>query len=200
MPQSVRDTLAKSVNTGEVIRIIYYGGSQPGSVREISPIIVSESEVRALDLATGIMKLFKLSKIEFADGSTSNPAFDPAAPPARDLSGTIRQVLSRNVADLELMGWQVRISDDSISVHRFFKNGKPRKAPDIDLSYAEFTVDMFIELDGTMKEERRKSSRPYCLRSPNFASARTFVNMSNAVSAFLDEASTIAPGLREQST
>ena len=193
MSESVRETLKTAADTGEVIRIIYHGGSQPGTVREISPISVSDHELLARDLATSITKTFKLAKLELTDEGTETPEYNPTAAPAAEETHTIGEALAGKVPGLESMGWHVKLSGDAISVHRFFKNGKPRKMPDIELSYNECTLDVFIELDGTVKEEKRKSSRPYRLSSRNFASARTFGKMSGAVSAFLDETRALAP-------
>lgn len=193
MSRSIRDTLAEACDNGEVVRIIYHGGSQPGTVREISVIAVSELEVRARDLAVGTAKIFKLAKIKLADASTTTPSYNPTPPPAVELTGTIREVFADEVAQLQSLGWHVEISDYTISVHRFFKNGKPRKTSDIELSYAEYIIDAVIEADGTFKEERRKSSRPYRLTSRNYAAAKAFKKMSGAVAGFLIEAQALAP-------
>jgi len=193
MSRSIRDILAEACDNGEVVRIIYHGGSQPGTVRAVSPIAVSELEVRARDLAVGIAKTFKLAKIELAEASTSAQEYSSINPAAVELIGTIREVLADEAGQLQSLGWHVAITEDSISVHRFFKNGKPRKTPDIELSYVEYTIDQFIEPDGTFKEERRKSSRPYRLASRNYAAAKAFKKMSGAVASFLNEAKALAP-------
>ncbi len=201
MSRSIRETLAEACDNGEVVRIIYNGGSQPGTVRSISIIAVSELEVRARDLAAGAVKTFKLEKTELAEASTSTPEYNPANPPSIELSGSIRDVLAAEVKDLQSLGWHVEVAEQTISLHRFFKNGKPRRTPDIVLSYNEYTVDVFVDLDGALKEGARKSSRPYRLDSRNFATAKTFVKMSSAVACFLAEAKTLAPsGLIEEET
>lgn len=193
MNQSIREKLQAACETGEVIRIVYHGGSQPGTLREISPILVSESDVHARDLAVGTTKTFKLSKIELADMTAGTPEYDPIQPAVVELTGTIPEVLTDDVRRLESMGWHILFADNSISVHRCFKNGKPRKTADIELSYTEYTVDAFVDVHGILKEEKRKSIRPYRLASRNFASAKTFKNMSTAVAAFLNEAKLLAP-------
>lgn len=193
MSRSIRETLAEACDNGEVVRIIYHGGSQPGTVRSVSIIAVSELEVRARDLAVGSVKTFKLEKMELAEASASTPEYNPAHAPTIELFGSIREVLEAAVEDLQSLGWHVEIAEQSISLHRFFKNGKPRKTPDILLSYNEYTVDVFVDLDGLLKEEARKSSRPYRLDSRNLATAKTFVKMSSAVACFLAEAKKLAP-------
>ena len=79
-------------------------------------------------------------------------------------------------------------------LYSFFKNGKLRKTPDVQLNYDEFIVDLLYDFDGLeIKEERRKSSRPCHVYSRSFASARSFGKMSKAVAVFLDEARNLAP-------
>jgi len=190
----LRHMLVEAANTGEVIRIIYHGGSQPGTVREIGPISVSASEVRAHDLASGIAKTFKLAKIELADLTAKAPEYDPAAAPQVEDACAIKQAFAGKIPDLEALGWHIQLSDDAVSVHRSFKNGKPRKIPDVRLSYDEFNVDLVYDLDAEgMVEEKRKSSRPYRVESRNFGSARSFGRLSKASELFLDEARSLAP-------
>jgi len=193
MSRSIRDTLTEACENGEVVRVIYHGGSQPGTVRSISIIAINELDVRARDLAVGAVKIFKLAKIELAEATMMIPEYNPVKPPAVDLSGSIGEILAAEVEKLQSLGWHVEVAEDAISLHRFFQNGKPRKRPDIELSYNKYTFDTFFDLDGAMKEDRRKSSRPYRLDSRNLATAKTFVKMSSAVTYFLAEAKALAP-------
>jgi hypothetical protein len=185
--------LLEASENGEVVRIIYHGGSQPGTVRSISIIAISELEVRARDLAVGIDKIFKLEKIELAEVSTSTPEYNPVLPPAVELTGSIREVLSAELEQLQSLGWHIEVADDVISLHRFFMNGKPRKTPDMQLTYNEYTIDAFVDIDGVFKEERRKSRRPYRVDSRNIRTAKTFTKISGAVTCFLAEAKVLAP-------
>lgn len=193
MTRSIRDTLEEACANGEAVRIIYHGGSQPGTVRSISIIAVTELEVRARDLAVGVAKTFRLAKIELAETSTSTPEYDPIHPPGVELTGSIREVLAAEVEQLQSLGWHVEVAEGAISLHRFFKNGKPRKSPDIELSHNEYTFDSFVDSDGIFKEERRKSRRPYRLDTRNLATAKTFTKLSSAVACFLAEAKALAP-------
>ena len=52
---SITDKLAKAVDAGEIVRIVYHGGSQPGTIREIAPIAVENNKVSALCLASEIV-------------------------------------------------------------------------------------------------------------------------------------------------
>jgi predicted DNA-binding transcriptional regulator YafY len=192
--------LAEAARTGEVVRIVYHGGSQPGTVREISPVSVTDVEMAARDMTTGAIKTFRLARIELPASGSSVRAYDPTlTPPAEDIR-PLGGVLQGSVRDLEALKWHVQLSEDSVSLHRFFKNGKPRKIPDVELHYSEFIVETVIDFaedeaseEISEREERRRSQHPYHLSSLRFASTRTFVKMSTAIAAFLDEARSLAP-------
>ena len=92
------------------------------------------------------------------------------------------------------MGWHVEASETSIALHSFFKNGKLRKTPDVQLNYDEYIVDLVVDFDSPeLKEERRKSFRPYHVYSRRLTSAKSFGKISRAVPAFMDEAKSLAP-------
>jgi len=61
MSDDLRNRLLAAASAGEIVRIVYHRGSQPGTLREIAPIAISDNEVKASDLATGTDKTFKLA-------------------------------------------------------------------------------------------------------------------------------------------
>jgi hypothetical protein len=68
-------------------------------------------------------------------------------------------------AELEALGWHVETSDTACSVHRRFKNGKPRKSPAVIAFYSPVeTGDVYVDLDGSLVEEPRVCERPYVVR------------------------------------
>ena len=192
MIDAARQVLERAAGTGEVIRIIYHGGSQPGSVREITAIAVTHTDLVAHDLASGGRKVFKLAKLEIAESGAAAPEYDPALAPPPEDSRCIQAILEPNAAELEELGWHVELSRDAIGLHRFFKNGKPRKTPAVQLWYEELTTDFFVELDGRQIEETRKSQLPYHVRSER-AATRSFVRVSRAIEMFWDEARSLKP-------
>jgi hypothetical protein len=63
----VRERLAKAVEAGATVRIVYYGGHRPGSIRDVRPLwITTDDKLRATDLTEGIDKTFRLEKIALA--------------------------------------------------------------------------------------------------------------------------------------
>lgn len=201
MGGELRDRLAVAARAGEVLRVVYHGGSQPGAVREISPIRVADAEVAARDLATDIVKVFKLAKIELADRGTNAPEYDPTLTDGHADPQTIGDAFDEaKLSELEALGWHVVASKDSISTHRFFKNGNPRKTPDVCLAYHEFVVDDVYDDDtGDFREEKRRSKRPYRVDSRRFSMGRSFGRIRNARALFLGEAYALAPNVSGES-
>lgn len=92
------------------------------------------------------------------------------------------------------MGWHVILEKDRIGVCRHFKNGKPRKTPDVNLAYDEFTYDIdFDWKTGETIETKRESVRPYRLDCRAFNAAKTYGKLASALAAFLTEARQLAP-------
>jgi hypothetical protein len=196
MTSEMLEYLQKASKSGEIVKIIYDGGSQPGAVREVSPVSISEYDMKARDIATGIVKTFLLLKIRFPDSNSNAPKYDPNSPPFPNvkIKQTISETLTSKVAEIESLGWKVYIQQDGISVHRYFKNGKPRKLPDVSLVYNEFTYDVYVDGDSDkIIEEERKSTRPYRVDSPSFETGRTFSDLSNAIILFLNKVKLLAP-------
>ena len=190
MTADVRASLLTAATAGEIVRIVYHRGSQPGTVREIMPLAITDDEVLARDLATGVDKSFKLMYVELAGPQTTSPVYD-AGRPGED-TRTLRAALDSHVSELRACGWHVETTDNSVSVHRCFKNGKPRKGPDVSILFNEFAIDAWDDGQG-WREEAVRSTRPYYVSSPNFDRAHTFARMSLAVATFLDEARKLAP-------
>jgi len=85
------------------------------------------------------------------------------------------------------------LEENRISLHRFFKNGKPRKGCDVTMGFDEFVVELFDDFDGKgLQEARRPSKRPYNVSSASF-STRTFQDLLPAIALFLEEARRLAP-------
>jgi hypothetical protein len=73
----LKEQLTNASKTGEIITIVNDGGSQPGTKRDISPIRVLKTEVRARCLVTQELCTFKLSKLEIVPEDYPAKKFDP---------------------------------------------------------------------------------------------------------------------------
>jgi hypothetical protein len=171
----IEKRLNEAAKAGEVITVVYHGGSQPGTKRLLRPIKATLRELRARDIATDEVKTFLVSKIEIVPDN--HPAKEYIAGfVARPKFKDLLEALGSKVKELETIGWYVNLSESSISVHRYLKNGKPRKGGDA----------------GILKYEEG-SNRPWYVFGPDLATARTFSHLEKAVELFLEQAVSHAP-------
>jgi hypothetical protein len=176
----IEKRLNEAAEAGEVITVVYHGGSQPGTKRRLSPIKATPRELRARDIATDEVKTFLVSKIEIVPDNHPAKEYVPgfvAPPKFTDLL----EALGSKVKELEAIGWYVNLSESSISVHRYFKNGKPRKDGDA----------------GILKDQEG-SNRPWYVFGPDLATARTFSHLEKAVELFLQQAVNYAPAKKSE--
>jgi predicted DNA-binding transcriptional regulator YafY len=166
---ALQQLLADAIDTGEIIRIVYRGGSRPGAVRDVIPLALTSDELRAHDVAAGIAKTFLLAKVETTEG--------PVTPATG--AQTVQEAIAPKLSELQALGWRVELTTDVATLHASFKNWKPRKSPSVSLSFDEYTVDFFIDIgdegEWVDREERRRSRAPYhvsstSLRTRSFAS------------------------------
>ena len=77
-PSATEGALRNAAGTGEVLMVVYRGGSQPGTAREI---VVRNLRRRGLvavhDVASDRPRTYKLDLIEVVDHGTTAPAYDP---------------------------------------------------------------------------------------------------------------------------
>jgi hypothetical protein len=188
--------LIDAIGTGELLTIIYHGGSQPGATREILPIKVTGNKVRARCYTSNAVKTFVIDKIELCKNQTATPATWDAKNKNKVKFSTISAVYKENKEQLESYGWHVLFSESSdgeeacLSLHTLFKNEKVRKTPKALLSYSKYApVTIFDEETGEIiyTGEKKESTRPY------YTQSRAFGKLDNAVKLFMENAEEKAP-------
>jgi hypothetical protein len=182
--------IREAMENGEVLWVKYWGGSQPGSVREISPITLSGDKVRVRCLTSESVKTFNIHKIEVLPGMPEAGAsgYDIDAPKSIFENVTSMMDIFELVKnELETAGWIVQVTPDRLSIHGRFNNGKPRKTPKLSLEYHEFVLpyNEFGEIDRSL--EPKRSARPWVVKRS------TFKNADKAAERFMDVARTLVP-------
>lgn len=190
--------LKAAIDTGEIIGIVYHGGSQPGAYREIIPLQIVERQVRARCRMSNKAKVFNLDKIEFrsvaSGGDEALPTWDASAPPPVAFA-TVAEIEAAHRAELEAIGWHVvcvtEEDGDSLCLHRWTKNrSRPLKGPTVVLSFTPQVYDIVKTPEGGFaRSNPRESARPWALRSPG-STTGTWKIASKAVEALLREAET----------
>lgn len=156
--------LSEACGTGEIIEIVYFGGTQPGTMREVMPISIVEPYLTAVCLASGERKTYRLDRLRLAarDESVARYVVGAGGP----LFASVAQFAAQ-VRPLLDPGWHVEETATGFSVHARFKNGKPRKRALASL-----------RLSGEGYQ------RPWLVDG---ATRRTFYSLDKASKAFVDE-------------
>jgi hypothetical protein len=173
MSKVLEERLRSAIGTGELVNIIYHGGSEPGSSRMIMPIAFKGEKIRAKCYKTDQVKEFYVDKITFAVGDTSSYTGLRKTPDYDFLEGiaTIQDLLNRYQYELVELGWTINHSETYIGLYKSYKNGKIYKRPTI-----------IIEADNLNFPER-----------PWYCEERRYKYLSKATTKFMKAAKERAP-------
>ena len=191
-----KEKLQEAIGTGEILTIIYHGGSQPGSTREILPIKLTDNKVRARCYTSNAVKTFVIGKIELCHDQITTPStWDQAVKNIQQFKN-IKDVYDQLKDELLSYGWHVKFTESdtgdrvSLSLHTYFKNGKLRKSAEVSLAYDKYTTESLYDVDTgiiTYTEKTKKSARPYRTQG------RAFGKIDRAVELFTEKAKKMAP-------
>lgn len=184
----MKDKLGEAIDSGEILRVRYFGESTPGTERDISPVKIINDKVRARCMETGAVKTFSISKMELAiPGESPELALKQSFNPPEFISTT--EIASYLTDSLVALGWIVKTTDTSLTLHTPFKNGKTKKTPVILLDFEEYEYvfpepDMdspdfdwndfipdIVEGDALEGAEKIKRKRPWVVRAKNKGTA-----------------------------
>jgi hypothetical protein len=189
---SVTERLEDAIGTGEIVRIIYHGGSHPGSSREIAPIAIDGTKVRARCYDSNAVKEFKIDKIELVSAPPTQPieaiAYNDAAPPS-PIWTTLQELASVITPELEAAGWHVTYvpGDESqaIELRTRAKSGQVRKHPAAGIRYERMAYDAIATPEGTIElQNPRPRTRPWAVHSKE-RTTTSYSTLDRAVAVFL---------------
>lgn len=186
--------LRQAIAAGEVLKITYQGGSQPGSAREIAPMGIHGNKVMARCFTSNAIKQFNLEKITILEGNTEalteNWRADALAVARYN---SLETFLEESKTELVDLGWHVEHTDASVSLHRRRKNGTPLKGYDVWILYEEYAYDSVLGLDGQVhKENLRKRQRPWTVRGKD-QETKSFGALDKAAELFMEWAKSLSP-------
>jgi hypothetical protein len=195
---ATKKRLQEAIEAGEVLKIIYQGGSQPGTLRAIAPINIEGKKVRARCFNSNSFKLFAIDKIIIIEGEVQTKAIkwqlNVKQIPHYE---SIIALIEEKRAFLSGFGWHIESNSNCLSLHRQSKNGKPLKGSDVSIDYEENTDDcgfiLVVGLDSESHEENMiKRQRPWIVRGTNMVT-KTFGSLDKAAEVFLERAKLLAP-------
>ncbi|QOJ28339.1 MAG: hypothetical protein HRU80_05395 [Ignavibacteriales bacterium] len=176
------ELLSQAIINGEVLEIVYLGGSLSGKPREIIPLKIEKDKLHAKCLLSDEVKTFFKNKIVSArlgeETTINNQLVENEIIYDYD---NIKTFVDKNKEIIESYGWFIgEIDDACISLHSFFKNGKPKRTKDIVLSYSEFTYTSVYDPEkGEFERVEEKMQKPWCL----YAKSQPTINFKYLKSA-----------------
>ena len=191
---SIEKFLQKAIETGEIVEIIYYGGSQPGAQRAIAPISIKDSKLRARCYSSKAVKTFIVEKLKIVNGEEVKGETKWSIDRKQAFRfQSLAELLEKEKDYITDLGWHIEYENEHLSLHRRFKNGKPMKGADVSIYYEEFTHDLIFGVDGEWHEENiRKRQRPWTIRTKN-ENTKTYGTLEKAAEAFIKAAKSLAP-------
>lgn len=191
---STEERILSAIESGEILLIRYHGGSDPGSVREILPVMVrSRGKVKARCYTSKAFKDFKIEKIEILQRPTEVNHSDIWSPNEHGMKvpSCSKEMLIEKIATWETLGWGISNFDEpdgshfGINLHRKKKVGAGHiKKATLTLAYRRYVLEVICQPDGSMVESTTPRQRPWVVASAD--KTRTFAKFDNAVDAFLD--------------
>ena len=187
----ILDDLLQAIESGEPLRVRYFGGSSPGSERELQPLSLKDGKVRALCTLSGETKTFVVDKMELViEGIAS--ALAATLPPLVSLYPTVDEFAASHSASFQAQSWVILRQGQSLSLHRTFKNGKLVQNPDVALQFEAVTHDFVFDGEQVLEANHRDRSRPWIVRAKN-QKTKTFGEFGKAQVAFIEFAEALAP-------
>lgn len=172
--------IEKAITTKLSLKIIYNGGSHPGTIRSIIPTKITDDKLIALCEESGQNKSFILSKIVLpADKTPQYADFDSMSDEEK-----LFLIYEQNKLKWEKIGWDVECGKDEILLFRRFKNGKRYKCPTYGIKYepishySSYMNDDFEYIEGDFTSVNEKPWR--------VIGGREYKDCSKAISKFLD--------------
>lgn len=183
--------LLEAINQGKSLRVRYFGGSSPGSERDLQPIALQDGKLRARCLESRATKTFDISKMELVtEGESSQLAGTLPKPPA--VYTTIDELLENETAGLEAMGWVLQRESNTVTLHRTAKTGRVLKTPDVALDFEAMTSDTIFDGENVYEANVRERVRPWSVRAKD-KTTKTFANFAKAQVQFMEWAKDQAP-------
>jgi hypothetical protein len=110
--------LREAVGTGEAVTIVYAEGSQPGTKRDVLPKSVTRTELKAWCLAADAPRRFLMEHVRVVAADSDVPLYVKGAGTAKRRlePGGPRDVLARQGAEIEALGWHAMASDDALTL------------------------------------------------------------------------------------
>lgn len=170
--KTIKQTLQNAIGTGELINIIYNGGSEPGKSRMIMPINIEGNKIRARCYTTNTVKSFNIEKITLAQSDQINYTGEHKEPE------TLLKAIEPFMDEVKTLDWEIEINEFEAGLFIYFKNGNRKKTATVSIIYTNAP-----DSNGRIEEK----SRPW------YVHGHSFKYLSKAIEKFMTYAREKAP-------
>lgn len=120
-----KNKIAAAIQSGEILRCVYFGGASAGAEREIVPVSLQGNDVWVDCLSSGQRKHYKLHRMklleEWEDASrVERPEdfeeWENRKPPAK--FGSVADIRALHGAKIEALGWEIIEREEALVLQR----------------------------------------------------------------------------------
>lgn len=178
--------IQKAIDTKQKINVIYNGGSMSGQPRILGPISINGNKVRAKCYATNALKTFLMERIQvIAENGelTKNRASEVNQLPKVEPQQTLLDIKNAITPHFPVEKWLIELTESTknLSIYARFKNGNPKKLPELQICFEEFRTELEIdEITGDYKEVTIKRTKNWVVRHKEKKSVISYSYLNTA--------------------
>ncbi|MBE0454860.1 MAG: hypothetical protein IBX58_14410 [Roseovarius sp.] len=181
------ERIQSAIEAGEIIRIVYDGGSRPGDSRDIAPIKIKGGMLHSRCIASNRFKIFTLAKIREISAPDSIKT-QPITP-----IDSIEEILEIHLPELISLGWEIQHQPEFLGLYRRYKNGKLLKWPDVSLTYQPTIEYQLLLTDTGMAPHEIDQKRPW-VTDCRWQARSSFGHLHSAAQRLMEHARKYRPG------
>ena len=147
--------MKKAIAAGEILTVVYSGGSQPGAKRDISPIKIEGKDIVIAREITGepqpVIKHFSITKLEIVPKGFNAAAYDPHKKQEEPIQ-TLADAFEAIKKGLGETPWALVLNEKRVGAYKKLANGKLEPLADVLLSPAT-QHNLVISMTGATEED-----------------------------------------------
>ncbi|KDC51040.1 hypothetical protein [Pseudoalteromonas sp. S3431] len=178
--------IQNAIDTKQKINVIYNGGSMSGQSRVLGPISIKGNKVRAKCYTTNALKTFLIERIQvMAENGelTKDRSSEVNQPPKVEPQQTLLDIKNAIAPHFPVEQWLIDLTESTkdLSIYERFKNGNPKKLPELQVCFEEYRTELEIdELTGDFKEVIIKRTKNWVVRYKRKKSAISYSHLNTA--------------------
>lgn len=183
--------IQNAIDTKQKINVIYNGGSMSGQSRVLGPISIKGNKVRAKCYTTNALKTFLIERIQvMAENGelTKDRSSEVNQPPKVEPQQTLLDIKNAIASHFPVEQWLIDLTESTkdLSIYERFKNGNPKKLPELQVCFEEYRTELEIdELTGDFKEVIIKRTKNWVVRYKKKKSAISYSHLNTAADRLL---------------